>query len=315
MSLEREIACDDSVLRRGSHRQAYALLLVHFADHLQPRPVELALAVSATKSQLAQRIHMILNTRRNTEPALAKHRLGYIASGMAVLAASSLLWAPRFVPAQNESSPPKNKPAADEERPQPGVAPAANPAGDSLPGTPVSPPGGVNGGLGVALPRVPPQPGFPAPPAAALPTPRQPGQYGTLPPGDPFRPTPPDGVYPPPPLEQRLERLERMVQSLLAQQRGLPQPPGQAQPEAGLNNDARPEIAQRKYEEARARALGQHREGFARELENLRAEREQLQRQLERVQQEMERLERVHRKFEQDHQPDRDPTERQPAKR
>src|SRR5207247_2484980 len=71
LSLEREIACDDYVLQSSAQPHAYALLLANLAARLQRCPPLLAPGASNNKTQLQQRIDMILNTRRNTSPRLA----------------------------------------------------------------------------------------------------------------------------------------------------------------------------------------------------------------------------------------------------
>ena len=95
--LEREIACDDHVLQQCGERRDYALTLANVAGRLFQKTPLLAPGVSNSNSQLQQRIHMILNTRRNASPRLAKGRLTIItgaAAGLALLAANS---GPRFV--------------------------------------------------------------------------------------------------------------------------------------------------------------------------------------------------------------------------
>src|SRR5262249_27460768 len=96
LSLEREIACDDQVLQHGAGPRAYALLLAELAGRLKRRELVFAQGVSSSKSQLQQRINMILNTRRNISPGLAKARLGFVTTTAALLAGLGLYLAPRL---------------------------------------------------------------------------------------------------------------------------------------------------------------------------------------------------------------------------
>src|SRR5439155_7701673 len=110
LSLEREIACDDHVLQQNRRPQAYALLLANLAARLQRGLPLLAPGSSNNKTQLKQRIDMILNTHRNTSPCLAKTWLAFITSAAALLTVAIICSAPRIVLAQNETAP---APSAD----------------------------------------------------------------------------------------------------------------------------------------------------------------------------------------------------------
>ncbi|HTL17354.1 MAG TPA: M56 family metallopeptidase [Patescibacteria group bacterium] len=105
LSLEREIACDDHVLQQGGSRRKYALLLTNVAERIQQRTPLLAPGVSNNRSQLQQRISMILNTRRNTSPNLAKARLASFISVAVAGSALALYWAPRLVLAGTTAAP------------------------------------------------------------------------------------------------------------------------------------------------------------------------------------------------------------------
>jgi beta-lactamase regulating signal transducer with metallopeptidase domain len=183
LSLEREIACDDRVLEQSSRRD-YALLLVNLARRMQGYPPTLAPGTTNNKNQLRERIDMVLDHSRNTSPRLAKTRMGLITAAVALLAAGATCYAPRVVLAQNEQRPPPGTPGIPAEpfrgpdQPGPDLAP-------HRPGEPF-PPG-----------RNP----YPAPP-----------------------PTPPDlrgqmlrdlaaGERP---LEQRLARVEKMLEMLMS---------------------------------------------------------------------------------------------------
>jgi len=94
ISLEREIACDDQVLQSTLRPKVYALLLADLAERMQPSV--LAPGVSTNQSQLKQRIDMILNSKRNTSPRLAKVRLGLLATTAALLTVAAIYSAPRL---------------------------------------------------------------------------------------------------------------------------------------------------------------------------------------------------------------------------
>jgi len=247
LSLEREIACDDIVLERAGGRRPYALLLAELAGRLQGRSEPaVAPGVSNSKSQLQQRINMILNTKRNTSPQLAKARLGLLTSAAAMLAVLAIYSAPRLVLAQNtppgSPAPATKLPAADapsaivgapprvaseptpaasadlapdDPNPAP-TAPDTGPAPKPKPDDDLTPPPPPP----AALPFAPRAPLAPTP--AALPTP-------AVAPALPVAPAP----APVPlaasaastsadretSLEERLDRLERLVNELMAQQK------------------------------------------------------------------------------------------------
>jgi beta-lactamase regulating signal transducer with metallopeptidase domain len=105
LSLQREIACDDYVLQHAGGRRSYALTLTSVASRIQQPTPLLAPGVSDSKSQLQQRINMILNTRRNSSPGLAKARLVSVLSATSLLAVLALCAGPRFGLAQTVPSP------------------------------------------------------------------------------------------------------------------------------------------------------------------------------------------------------------------
>ncbi len=75
LSLEREIACDDYVLQSSTQPHAYALLLANLAARMHRCPPLLAPGASNNKTQLQQRIDMILDTRRNTDTQYTQKHL------------------------------------------------------------------------------------------------------------------------------------------------------------------------------------------------------------------------------------------------
>jgi len=97
LSLEREIACDDQVLQQCVRRQDYALTLTNVASRLRQATPLLAPGVSNSSSQLQQRINMILNTRRDASPRLAKGRTILTISTAALVAIFAASSGPRFI--------------------------------------------------------------------------------------------------------------------------------------------------------------------------------------------------------------------------
>lgn len=236
LSLEREIACDDCVLHQGAGARTYALILANLADRISRGPARLGTGVSTSRSQLKERINMILNTTRDTSPRLAKTRLGFITSAAAIFAVLAIYAGPRLVLAQTApapvgaGAPPSagvrfGAPIGGLPAPTPAGAPAALPltppqvdldpaapepevdAGPKFkPGTaPEVPNPGVGATVGLApvpavpaVPAVPPTPALRPPAAEPLPPPRANAGGGSI--------------------EKRLDRLERMMQSLLDRQ-------------------------------------------------------------------------------------------------
>ena len=339
LSLEREIACDDQVLQHGAGARAYALLLAELAGRLKRNELVFAQGVSSSKSQLQQRINMILNTRRNTSPGLAKVRLGFVTSTAALLAVLALYFAPRLVLAQSPTASAAvaatTPPAAGAVVFAPGTVPVAIIASADEPDAtpaPAAPPGVGAGpkfkdGPAAALPPVPPAPAVdvhPAPlpvPSIAIAADVHPMGL-PHPPGHPGKPSP-DGS-----LEERLERLEQMVHSLMAQQgikrhgaiilrdgheAGMLDEKQMEKMNERINEMAKKQ-AQRAEEQAKRAAemaerankdfnfkwkaeaehwgKGKGKEGLEKQLDALRKAREGLERQMEDLDRQIERVER-----------------------
>jgi len=346
VSLEREIACDDCVLHHAGQRRSYALLLANLAGRLNRPPLALAPGVSTKKSQLQQRINMILNTQRNTSPRLAKSRLGIVASVAALLTGLILYLAPRIVLAvppparaalnqsvdqptpeaevsQTEETEPSETESSDAVAAEPTLAPAAPVAID--PGPKFKP------GPGEDLPRptIAPFPATPAlPPVAALtpaPSPFQPEVPETPHPvALPRHPRSPDGLDKDSSIEDRLDRLEQMVHSLMAERHAghpghVDWHEGQIINEkeiARIKEEAMREAAhageearraareiQRAFADKKMRPMeeefkidahnfARNHEAMAQQMEALKRQREILQRQMEKLQNQLERLER-----------------------
>ncbi len=254
ISLEREIACDDQVLQSAARPKAYALLLADLAGRMQPSV--LAPGVSTNQSQLKQRIDMILNTNRNTSPRLAKAKLGLLATAGALLAVAAIYAAPRLAFAQSaDAAAPAalalpGAPAApaataaptaeiavspDIALTAPPDAPSALPVAPSVAPGPKFKPGGA---VSVDVrPTIAPHPYIAiltAPSADVAPTasvaltppvPVAPLVASAGPAPEPRQPETPRPARRPgrdSSLEERLDRLEKMVESLVAQQKGHP---------------------------------------------------------------------------------------------
>lgn len=275
LTVEREIACDDHVLAAGRPPRDYALFLTEFASDVRSRDWAPALAAWSNTSQLNERVTMILNSKRNTSPHLARATVGFLTTAAALTAVIGLQAAPRVsiaasadraegkattVSAQSEpeiatsvtaevqthaqgeavaelKSPdgtltlkrtatfavdaePATASATVDSGPKP--KPAQTPAALSLPAA--SPVGAPRPMAAPAPAQVPPRAlaaANAAPPLAAPPAPSPGPPIAGPPPGIPGSPplAKPRRVADNASLERRLERLERMVESLLEQQK------------------------------------------------------------------------------------------------
>jgi len=262
LSLEREIACDDYVLQSSARPHAYALLLANLAARMQRRPPLLAPGASNNKTQLQQRIDMILNTRRNASPRLAATWLTFMVSAATLFAVTSLCLAPRIVLAQSggATAAENSQDSLIDEPVQaaPAVAsaaasfsPGASEAGSSVAASPATPnPVAIGsspkfkGGRSWAIPGQPPvepvpptpvvlaAPALPVAPAplAAQPTPLMASGsiiLSAAPVPEPKPGRPPRSARAgsaDSAVEERLERLEKMVESLLARGYATPNP-------------------------------------------------------------------------------------------
>lgn len=95
LTLEREIACDDHVLAALPKPQAYALFLTDFAGRMQRRGIAAAPAAWNRRTQLKERITMILDSKRNSSPRLARLSAGMFITATALLSGWVLQAAPR----------------------------------------------------------------------------------------------------------------------------------------------------------------------------------------------------------------------------
>jgi beta-lactamase regulating signal transducer with metallopeptidase domain len=234
LSLEREIACDDHVLHQSGGPRSYALVLASVAKRISQKAPVLAPGVWNSNSQLQQRISMILNTRRNSSPALAKARLASIISATAVIGLAAVQIGPRVVFAEAPSA----VPAAILPAPAGSATPAPSAVVPS--GEIVSPPAVVSLVAQADSPGVEPGPKFKTDvrredaaeaPEVVPPEPPDAPSFDAAPPAAPHvaRMSKP-GRAPRPgsadadsdgdgSIEGRVRRLEKMVQDLMVQQK------------------------------------------------------------------------------------------------
>ena len=96
LTLEREVACDDHVLAASGSPKAYALLLTEFAGRMPGRDFAAAPAAWNHQTQLKERIHMILDSKRNASPRLVGVRLAILTAASLALTGLALQAAPRI---------------------------------------------------------------------------------------------------------------------------------------------------------------------------------------------------------------------------
>jgi beta-lactamase regulating signal transducer with metallopeptidase domain len=104
MSVEREIACDDHALAAIKAPKEYALFLTEFAGRMTGRGIAAAPAAWSNRSQLKERITMILDGKRNASPRLAGARAVTLTAGAVLLAALTMAVAPRVALAEPASA-------------------------------------------------------------------------------------------------------------------------------------------------------------------------------------------------------------------
>jgi beta-lactamase regulating signal transducer with metallopeptidase domain len=96
LTVDREIACDDHVLAaRGTPRE-YAMFLAEFASRIQGRDWVAAPAAWSNRSQLKERIDMLLDTQRNKSTRLARAGVGTLTAITVLIAAAGLHAGPRL---------------------------------------------------------------------------------------------------------------------------------------------------------------------------------------------------------------------------
>ena len=85
IDLEREIACDDLVVRATGHPRSYASCLTRIVELSAGRESSLAGATAADTSHLARRVDMLLDKTRSSAPHLLKVRLTAMVAFVLVL--------------------------------------------------------------------------------------------------------------------------------------------------------------------------------------------------------------------------------------
>lgn len=97
LTIDREIACDDFALARSVSRRDYALLLTEFAGRNRNREWIAAPAAWSNRSQLKERINMILDPNRNTSRRLSRTSVGALTVATLGIAIVALIAGPRLV--------------------------------------------------------------------------------------------------------------------------------------------------------------------------------------------------------------------------
>lgn len=244
LTIDREIACDDHVLAAIPAPRDYALLLTEFASQTHGPDWAPASAAWSKTSHLKERITMILNTERNTSLRPAMLRVGAFATVTALVAALGVYAGPRVEVASTDNR--RADAAADANlngnvdtavsvtalTPPPAEAPVTDPLSSDTIKLKVDSAVSVGGVALAGLPPVQPVP-TPAPHPRVAVNARRPvivaangetlaAPAPAAPPaaaGWPREPRPPGAAVwvdraPDDPMERRLERLERLVESL-----------------------------------------------------------------------------------------------------
>lgn len=121
LALDREIACDDHVLATPSPARRYALLLTQFASQTHHRKWTAAPAAWNHRSQLKQRIDMLLDPTRNACPRLSRTRAGTLLIALGLATAGALQFTPRLAFSRHNPSadelliPPRKQPVTEVE--------------------------------------------------------------------------------------------------------------------------------------------------------------------------------------------------------
>lgn len=105
LTIEREIACDDYVLHAGHKARDYALFLTEIASRSDCRIWSAAPAAWSKTTQLTERVNMILKKNRSVSPRLGFARLGILSTTSAALAVAMFQIAPRLTAAAETTAP------------------------------------------------------------------------------------------------------------------------------------------------------------------------------------------------------------------
>ncbi|MBL9129405.1 MAG: M56 family metallopeptidase, partial [Verrucomicrobiales bacterium] len=106
LTLDREIACDDHVLKASKTPRDYALFLTDFASRTRGRRWAAAPAAWSNPSQLRERIHMILDSKRNISSRVTPTRIGVLTVAALIAAAVGIGATPRIALDATASEPP-----------------------------------------------------------------------------------------------------------------------------------------------------------------------------------------------------------------
>lgn len=164
LDVEREIACDDWVIAITGTPRTYAACLTKLAQSVHHRQLMLAHNAVKTKSQLVQRVELLLDKQRDATPRLS--RLGFMAVlSVLIFAAvqcaqvSSVIALPQSAPTADPRtrSSPRTRPVLKlAARPAPPVAPIApTPPQPIRPISPPAPPDEVAAPVRVVAPKPP----------------------------------------------------------------------------------------------------------------------------------------------------------------
>lgn len=206
LSMEREIACDDHVLAARPNRRSYALLLTEFAGQAGASRFTAAPAAWGRKKQLKRRIDMILNKNRNSSPRSSRGSVGIMGATAALATVLGIGFAPQIAVAQPAAEPA----TGDEEVTADAVVPAhPDPVVAPVPVSPRRARVAVAAAVPVTpgvVPYIAAEPQPPAEPGAAAA--RRKARTAA---------TAGDGGS----VEARLDRLERMIEELVARDKGV----------------------------------------------------------------------------------------------
>ncbi len=230
LTVEREIACDDFALAGRRGRREYALFLTEFAGRMKGRGFTAAPAAWSNKSQLKERISMILDGNRNASPRVSRAGVGLLTTATLSLAVLAFVAAPRLVLADEDRTVTVTTTTTTEDGNEPKTTVKTISTGDDVLTTSFGPRKMEirRRDLVIAVPPTSPVPALAPLPAHGPNPPRHPQLAAGHPEPNPHPPGPRPTTRPFPPgersrdeaLERRLERLERMIESLVDRDKG-----------------------------------------------------------------------------------------------
>ncbi|MBX3746464.1 MAG: M56 family metallopeptidase [Verrucomicrobiae bacterium] len=207
LSVDREIACDDHVLSATRAPREYALLLTDCARRSVSRRWAVAPAAWRKPSQLKERIHMILDVKRDRSPRLSRGRAGVVGAAAMAVAVAGLTLGPRLALAQAPASASASALASGEAKEKDPV-----PVGrTSAQSADAGPERGTRSARTLTAPVAEVPPVAPVPPAPTAPPAPTPAPPAPVEPPVRVAASPDASVT----LERRLEQLERLVETLV----------------------------------------------------------------------------------------------------